>query len=91
MAKTNLSFVHKRNRRRFIERNERKGLVVVSDGNDVEFNIGSGNLESWKGSLTSEMAADHEGRKILRWIIDKNDFDDEAQEIIQQQLESVWI
>ena len=67
-----------------------KSLIVVEGGEDVRFNIGSGRLGAWKGSLTSEMAVDHDGRRVLRWMLDKGNFDKVACDIISEQLDSVW-
>jgi hypothetical protein len=71
------------------EKNEdrRSPLIIVDDRSDVIFNM---NLDSgvWKGVRTSEMISDHDGRKILRWVLRK-DFDEDAQEIIEEQLREV--
>jgi len=91
MPKTNMKRMRRRIKRHRKEKEEYGGpLIVVDDGNDVRFNIGSGRLAPWKGALTSEMATDHDGRGILRWIIEKSDFDETAKEIITEQLDSVW-
>lgn len=67
--------------------NEKKEPLIVIDGStDVVFNMRSEKMKVWRGTKTSEMASDHEGRGILRWLISK-DFDEEALEIIADQLE----
>lgn len=63
-------------------------LEIVDKGTDVVFNLKM-NEGIWVGTKTSDMALDHEGRKILRWVL-KNDFDEDAKIIIQEQLEAVW-
>ena len=63
-------------------------LKIVDDGEDVIFGLELDN-GVWKGMKTSEMAVDHDGRKILQWIIRK-DFDEDAQEIIADQLQSIY-
>jgi len=70
------------------ESHDLKPLRIIDGGDDVEFNLNVNN-GLWKGSKPSEMAADHEGRNLLRWIL-RHDFDEEAKEIIETQLESVY-
>ncbi|HEC72387.1 MAG: hypothetical protein ACTSW7_01390 [Candidatus Thorarchaeota archaeon] len=72
------------------ERESFKPLIVVDDGEDVVFNMGGERMGIWKGSRTSVMARDHEGRHLLRWLLDK-DFNEEALEIIQYQLDEVYL
>lgn len=65
----------------------RSPLIIVDEGDDVIFNM---NVDDgmWKGKRTSEMISDHEGRKLLRWVIRK-DFEEKAVEIITDQLREV--
>lgn len=72
------------------EKNENTALSIIDDGDDVVFNIGGSKLGVWKGTRTSVMAKDHDGRKVLRWMLDK-DFDSDALEIIQSQLDGVYL
>lgn len=67
-----------------------KPLIVVDKGEDVIFNFNGEKLGMWKGSRTSVMAKDHEGRSVLRWLV-RNDFDEKALEIIQYQLDEVYL
>jgi hypothetical protein len=61
-------------------------LKITVDGDDVIFDFNSEKMIEWKGCLTSEMACDHGGRKLLMWLLDK-DFNQEALEIIARQLQ----
>jgi len=69
---------------------DNKPLIITKDGTDVIFNFKGGKLSEWKGTLTSAMAVDHDGRRVLRWLLDK-DFNEDALEIIQQQLDEVYM
>lgn len=65
----------------------RSPLIITDNGNDVIFNM---NVDDglWKGKKTSQMISDHDGRKLLRWVLRK-DFDEDACEIINEQLQEV--
>ena len=91
LGKVDLKSV-KKQRRRYKKKQEenkdpRSPLIIVDKGSDVIFNM---NLDEglWKGKRTSEMISDHDGRKILRWVLRK-DFDESAVEIISDQLKEV--
>jgi len=86
----NMKKMRKRIKEHRAERNDRKALIVLDEGEDVLFNMGGERMGVWKGSKTSVMARDHDGRKLLRWMLDK-DFDEEALEIIQYQLDEVYL
>jgi len=66
-----------------------RALLIIDNGEDVIFNMGGEKMGVWKGTKTSEMARDHEGRRLLKWMMGK-DFGDEALEIIQFQLDEVY-
>lgn len=86
----NLNKIKKRMKQHQAVKKDRAALIVVDDGEDVLFNMGGEKMGMWKGSRTSVMARDHDGRKLLRWMLDK-DFDEEALEIIQYQLDEVYL
>ena len=65
------------------EKRDYEALIIVDD--DVIFNLG-GKMSDWKGVKTSVMVRDHDGRRVCAWLC-RNDFDSDAQEIIQQQLD----
>ena len=77
--------VSKNNNEKKLDR--RSPLIICDNGSDVIFNM---NFDEgvWKGTKTSEMVSDHDGRKILRWILRK-DFDETAVEIISEQMQEV--
>lgn len=63
-------------------------LYLTEDAEDVIFNMG-GKMAGWKGTKTSVMATDHDGRQILRWLV-KKDFNEDCVEIIQYQLDEAY-
>lgn len=80
-------FRRKYKKKKAASKDLRSPLIVVDGGDDVIFNM---NMDEgmWKGTRTSEMISDHEGRKLLRWVLRK-DFDENAVEIISEQMKEV--
>ena len=93
MKHSNLSKVNIKKVRKIVKKNKKQSkdrstpLIIVDEGSDVVFNM---NVDegSWKGVRTSEMISDHDARRLLRWVL-RNDFNEEAQEIIENQLREI--
>lgn len=83
-----LKKIKKLNKKYKKEANKYKPLIIKK--NDVIFNMNSANFSIWKGVRTSKMCRDHEGRKILYWLLDKS-FNEDALEIIQEQLDELYL
>jgi len=62
-----------------------KKLIIQRGNHDVVFNLPGEKLKDWRGVKTSEMAMDHEGRRILKWVL-TIDVDAKAKKIIEEQV-----
>lgn len=65
---------------------DNRRLIPVEGEHDLVFNFNSEKMSVWKGQRTSDMSMDHEGRRLLRWVLDKIELDDEQREILESQL-----
>lgn len=87
----NIKKIKKIRKRYKKERDKFKSFIICDNGADVIFNVG-GKLEEWKGVKISQMARDHDGRRVLSYcILNFENIEDEVRELIEEHLNGVFI
>lgn len=73
------------------EHSNRYDPFIDIEDEDATFNVG-GKLECWRGSKISDMVRDHEGRRVLKYVISNFDnIDEDIMEMIQYKLDEVYL
>ena len=85
----NIKKIKKIRKRHKKERDQYKPFIMIDEDSDAIFNLG-GKLSEWKGAKISQMALDHDGRRVLRFCVGLDNIDEEVVELIEEKLNGVF-